>query len=799
MTECAKPKVCTPEGERVVKTKATSKPRQGYRERLRHVVWAGLIALVLQFSTLLVPLDQVGQIMQYQLAGFSKVKASGDIAFIGTPQDQTDPAYPRRREDLARFITALDRAGAKEIYVDMVFDRASAPGSDAALRDALLATNGRAALVSQGSQNFDGTTGMISSVPSVASGVEDVGSVVWTDFLFNVVWISYPIKYFLEQQSPANAQVAIPAGGDLIERLAGDRRFLPEKFWISYFFDQRSIPSYRFDVLHDNPEQLSQLAGKKVVIGAINPIDNVSVNLPGALVVPPSLVHIYAAETLKAGHTLQIDGLTTLFGFVVLLALLALIPRKHWRHIGYGAAVLALPIAFLIAAQFSVRMSGAGALTLLLVFAAFRARAMWKQSFTLVDADTKLPTFAALEADRSVSETVPAIVVAKIHRFEEVRRTLPSELHAEYILRIIARLKAATQDTPLYLGQGNLIGWTMEEKDPTLLRDHLEGLRALFASPLMVGDTPIDVGITFGVDITASPHVGRRLASGIAAAEKTNETFEPIAIADSASDEDLIWNISLQARIDAALANGEIYLAFQPKADVATGALLGVEALVRWNDPQRGHIAPDQFIRQCETAGRMSHLTRHVLTHGCRAGQELQRSCGPVPVAVNISATLLQDRAIVRMVRDVLAETGYDPRLLVLEITETYRIADLSRAAAILADLKALGTKISMDDFGVGAASLEALMYLPFSELKIDRLFISRMDSDPKAMGIVNHVLRLGQDLGITIVAEGVEDDNTLQLLRDSGCQVAQGFGISRPTSIEEVIRFQRLAAASAA
>ena len=177
----------------------------------------------------------------------------------------------------------------------------------------------------------------------------------------------------------------------------------------------------------------------------------------------------------------------------------------------------------------------------------------------------------------------------------------------------------------------------------------------------------------------------------------------------------------------------------------------------------------------------------------------MQRSCGPVPVAVNISATLLHERSIVRMVRDVLAETGYDPHLLVLEITETYRIADLDRAGTILAELKALGTKISMDDFGVGAASLEALMFLPFSELKIDRLFISRMGNDLKAKAIVTQVLHLGEDLGITVVAEGVEDQQTLQMLRDSSCPVAQGYGIARPSSIEDVIRFQKLTAKSAA
>ncbi|RIV92841.1 EAL domain-containing protein [Aurantiacibacter xanthus] len=796
MTGPAKPKVCTPEGERVVRTNTRTKPRKGYRERLRHLVWAGLIALILQFSTLLVPLDQLFNLAQYRQGGF---QASGQIAFIGTQNDLTDPANPRRREDLARFISDLDRAGAKEIYVDLVFDRASAAGSDAALREALLATRGRAVLVDKGRTTLDGTAEVMTSIPAISSGVDQVGSVIWTDYIYGIVWIAYPMRFFLEEEPDANTTSTSQIHGDLAARLAGTSDTIEKPFWISYFFDLETIPIYRLERLLDQPGNLRQLAGKKVIIGAIASTDAIKANVPGQLGVPPSIVDIFAAETLMSGHTGGFDGMEILVVALVLMIAAALVPNRRWRYGVYATVALSLPLAYFVATQFAIRMNGASVLILLLAYCAFRARSTWKSSFTLIDADTDLPTFIAFEGNKDIAEAVPTIIVAKVHRFEEVRRTLPPELQSEYILRIIARLKAATQDATLYIGQGNLIAWTMEEKEPTLLRDHLEGLRALFASPLMVGDNAIDVSVTFGVDVTASPNVARRLASAIAAAEKTNETFEPIAIADAASDEDLIWNISLQARIDAALASGEIYLVFQPKVDVATGALIGVEALVRWNDPARGHIAPDQFIRQCENAGRMSHLTRHVLTHGCLAGQELQRACGPVPVAVNISATLLHERSIVRMVREVLSATGYDPRLLVLEITETYRIADLDRAGAILAELKALGTKISMDDFGVGAASLEALMHLPFSELKIDRLFISRMGSDPKAMGIVTNVLHLGKDLGITVVAEGVEDQKTLQMLRDSQCPVAQGYGIARPSSLEDVIIFQGLASQSAA
>jgi len=154
---------------------------------------------------------------------------------------------------------------------------------------------------------------------------------------------------------------------------------------------------------------------------------------------------------------------------------------------------------------------------------------------------------------------------------------------------------------------------------------------------------------------------------------------------------------------------------------------------------------------------------------------------------------MLHERAIVTMVREVLEETGLEPTRLTLEVTETYRITNLDRAAVILGELDALGTKISMDDFGVGAASLEALVRLPFSELKIDRLFVSRMAEDAKALAIVRSVLQLGRESRITVVAEGVETIETLNLLRESGCPIAQGYRISRPVSFDEIIDFQNV------
>lgn len=759
----------------MVEQTSTTGKRANRLERVRHVAWAALIALVFHAVTVLEPIDQLLWIVQSRVHSEA---ASGDIVFIGSDTDLADAGAPAERRKLARLIDRLDEAGAKAVYVDAVFENASTSEADSALNSALRNFSGESYLVRDFETGLNGQEILLDSLPQVADGVDHVASEEWVTYL----GYTWDMRYEIAVDGETLPNFAT--------RLAGESGRPDAIFPVSYAFDLSTIPTYRFADLARPDARLPDLRGKSVVIGQSAMSEFQGRNIPGHRAVPPSMVAIYGAETLKAGHTRYIGGLLVLLTAIAALLLAGAVRRQRWRYAAYAATVLAFPAVLAASASAAVRMSMADAFLLMALYGLYRMRSSMRRKMLLVDAETNLPTFAALEADKDVSEGVPAIIVAKIHRFEEVRRTLPEDLHSAYLLAITARLKAATQEATIYLGQGHLIAWTLTEKDPALLREHLEGLRALFASPLVVGDEQVDVGITFGIDITPSPNVVRRLASAIAVAEKTNETFEPIAIADSASQEDLIWNISLQARIDAALSNGEIYLAFQPKIMVQTGEIVGAEALVRWNDPVKGHIPPDYFIRQCETAGRMSQLTRFVLEEACKAGIAFEDKGLHLPIAVNISATLLHERSIVNMVSEILDQSGFEPHRLTLEITETYRISNLDLAAEILGELKALGTKISMDDFGVGAASLEALLRLPFSELKIDRMFIAPMTTDPKALGIVKNILQMGRDLRIIVVAEGVEDAGTLKLLRDSGCVVAQGFAISRPLKFEKILQY---------
>ena len=382
------------------------------------------------------------------------------------------------------------------------------------------------------------------------------------------------------------------------------------------------------------------------------------------------------------------------------------------------------------------------------------------------------------------------MIVAKVHGYEEVVKALPPDLHSEYVHNMVERLRVTEKGMAIYATEGRYFSWASAETAPQDIEEHLNGLRALFATPISVGDTELDAGMTFGVDMSGEPNPARRIASAVSAAEKTDEAHRPIIFAEESNQSDALWKLSLQGRIDRALDRGEIYLVYQPKVDISTGQMVGVEALVRWNDPARGQISPAFFIQECERAGRMDHLTQFVLDEAVKAAVLLRGHGIDAKMSVNISATLLRDNRVERMVQQTLREHNLPAHLLVLELTETARILDLDHAVTVLERLRLTGCSISIDDFGVGAANLEVIYKLPLDELKIDREFVANVQN-PKAAAVIGSMIAFGKAAGIVVIAEGAEDAQTIRNLADLGCNIIQGYGISRPVELADLLQFQ--------
>lgn len=231
-----------------------------------------------------------------------------------------------------------------------------------------------------------------------------------------------------------------------------------------------------------------------------------------------------------------------------------------------------------------------------------------------------------------------------------------------------------------------------------------------------------------------------------------------------------------------AIGSEQIINYYQPQLDLRTGAVVGVEALVRWQHPERGLIPPGEFIPAAEQSGLITALGWQVLRQACRDIKQWRDEGLPVDrVAVNLSVVQLRDPGLADSVATVLAETGIPGEWLELEVTESLMMEDIERTICLLRELDALKVCLAVDDFGTGYSSLAYLKKLPIHKLKIDRAFVSDVDTDPQSASICDAIIQLGLALDLTVIAEGVEDEAQLRFLRGHGCHEMQGFLVSRP------------------
>lgn len=307
-------------------------------------------------------------------------------------------------------------------------------------------------------------------------------------------------------------------------------------------------------------------------------------------------------------------------------------------------------------------------------------------------------------------------------------------------------------------------------------------LREAASTRARVAGLDLEVSLTIGV--AAAPVHGSDSGTLIQRADVAllaAHTSAGVATYHPVLDQQSLRRLQLGTELETAMAEGQISVVFQPIIDSRTADIVSVETLVRWHHPRYGDIPPEDFISLAEQIGRIGSLTDHVLglaLDRCRRwlDQDIALS-----VAVNLSARCLVEPDLVDRVRNALREHGVPGELLTLELTEGSVVDDTVRNSTVLADLHSLGLRLSMDDFGTGYSSLSQLRLLPIDELKIDKSFVLGMSTSQNESFIARSIVELAHNLGLRVVAEGVEDEVTRDLLAQMGCDKLQGFLVSRP------------------
>jgi diguanylate cyclase (GGDEF)-like protein len=408
----------------------------------------------------------------------------------------------------------------------------------------------------------------------------------------------------------------------------------------------------------------------------------------------------------------------------------------------------------------------------------------------LHDAATGLPNrsdlqskLAALTVASSNDNDRAAILTIDLDRFKDIN-DVHGHAAGDFVLRVVSeRLSSALRANEYVarIGGDEFVAIKRGLYAISEAREFAARLNAVICQPAEEEGRVLTVGASVGICIF--PDHGRDPAdlvskSDLAMYRAKQSSTDKICIYNPSMDEASRTRSALAIELRHALERGQLELYYQPQNDVASGRLIGFEALIRWNHPIRGLVSPAEFIPIAEDTGLITPIGEWVIRKAC---EEAAQWALPLKVAVNVSPSQFTQSDLPKIVHEALLQSGLAAQRLELEITESSIIADQQHALHVVRQLKSYGVSIAMDDYGTGYSSLSTLQTFPFDKIKIDRSFIGSVHSSDQAAAIIRATIILAESLNIPVLAEGVETERHLQFLRDEGCGEAQGYFFSRP------------------
>ena len=727
--------------------------------------------------SLLDPFEIVGQLTRGKIR---RHFPSGNVVIVviddKSLRELGQNPWPKTR--IGDIIARLHAAGARKIALDTPYWGEEAERHDQYFQDLLSKTHGTVILPAPVTTDPISRKQRLNLPPNNLRAWAHIAN---TNFSHN--WDGYV----------HNVPYSITFNGMMLPSLAsamtGQAGSSDDNFPIDMAINLRALAVISAADVLQNRWKPSLVAGKDVVIGEAS--SNIQLyGVVGYGMVPSSFVHAAAIETLNAGRPvklgwLSISLLALILGAIFLLQSNRLIARSALA-MGFGGLVFG---PFVLDSM-HIFVIITPALTLLTTVTIGHLWFNFKRTVRTrgtTNPVSGLPNLNALREGAHAPAEI--VVVARILNFAEVATTLPPDCEKDLVEQIVNRLGMGTSGSPIHQADDGLFIWLLDGSVDDRLDEQLMALHALFRSPVIVADRLIDLSVSFGIDSDKSRSVVQRVSSALVAADRAASEGRRWMTYDPAELEDAEWKMSLLARLDQAIEQHEIWVAYQPKIELATGRIIGAEALARWNHPEKGEIPPIQFIPAAERGGRIENLTAYVLDRAVEAAATLERSGqSGFSISVNLSARLLDGSGILQMVEDALARHRLLPGQLILEVTETTAMASQDSVFATLQALSARGVRLSIDDYGTGFSTLDYLKRIPADEIKIDRSFVSMLEKSQSDRIMVHSTIQLAHSLGRKAVAEGVENSIVLNELRLMQCDYIQGYLTGKPMSLRALI-----------
>lgn len=705
-------------------------------------------------------------------------KPSGDIALIAMDERsiQEIGVYPWPRGTHGRLIESLQNKGVKRLGFDIAFvSDAPNQSDDVEFANAISESEFAVGLAVPGDDTGGNTSG--EEAGNVVKGIwpnqrfinagADTFS-IWTDLNSDGQFEYAPHSNIVD------GKPMIPMAKWLAGLPVSEGRYL-----VDWDLDQRDIPTFSYSDILTGKVNDEDLKDKILLVGADSSRLGDFLPIATGEYVAGARAQIIAAETISEGDQVIINSTFSAIGAILLAVILISFTKgmiRYFALLGIGGTFIVAQ-SLLESRSVAILPIGDTLLVLLFYMIAFIAVDVMRHFYGRITQNeaTGLPNLLAL---KNAPREKTSIIAMHVSNNLDILSELGTEGRDKIMLKVALRIEMKNGGRQAYQVDSSCFVWRGTGNVESDIAQ-IEEIQKVLRSGIGYANATIDVFTNAGIESRTDIPVDRAAHNaGIAANRASDRGLAWEIYQENDSGEH--WKVSVVSAINTAIAEGQLWVAYQPKVDSKTDEIIGAEALVRWKHPTRGDIRPDAFIPLLEKSNRTEELTRFMLDKAIEDFSGLSE-CN---VAVNVSPLLLGRGKLYAMIEEALEGSDFNPARLTIEVTESERLSEKTSVSE-LKQISSLGVKISIDDYGMGNSTVNYLRILPAAEVKIDRSFISNVLSNKSDSMVVKSTIELAHQLGMRVVAEGVENAEIQDYLRSLDCDLIQGYHTGKPVPFD--------------
>lgn len=737
------------------------------RKRIKVAVLAILFGIVSAVIELPLPAEDLYRAARAEL----RVRpAPQDIVFIAI-DDKTLNANKRNAPDRvqdSQLIDYLIKSGVRKVVFDRAHADPQSPAADALFAQTLARHRGQV---------------WLSFIPEQKVGLQEVAEIAPLPEFRKVAGLAAMIA----QANPFGFALVLPTSVNFrgkqepsISAVLADYGGPDRRYRADYAYNVATIPAYSYSDVLSGSVGAAQLRGKKVIIGAAffgsDDYFVMPFNRQGR--VPGAYFHVLGAHTLKNGVPLDFMWFPALILAAVAILIQALGPRRTSGP-SWMTAFGLVAVTFVLD-EFTIHIDIMSGL-LAMGVAAFGFQRINRKYYS---SDVDAMTTTAISSQKPSTER--DVYALKIANLAELSEDWSAREIGDFVNTLITYVKGPAEIGDVAF-ERDLLVWLAPRMEAVELERHADGLAMMLKTAISYDLQSSNSAPALGVDTNYDLPVALRIKKAMQAADEAATRGARFIINDAAHLEARNNRLELLRLLEKGLRDRDIGVAYQPKIDLASGRIVGAEALIRWKPDGGEFINPQELVLAAEAGDRINELTRVVMETALVEGKHAIAIDPRFKLAVNMSAKSLSDTNLMFDIMTLLGRYDFPPENLTLELTETAKLED-HRIAPQIAALKARGIGLSIDDFGTGQSNLEYIEKLPSSELKIDKRFVQHMQHSEESRAVVRATIEIAHSLGKVVVAEGVEDIEVAATLKTMGCDQAQGYLFSQAIPMPELL-----------